>query len=46
MEFGIDTWMVVLNFTKLVIDFELDSFLVVGSGGIKEVNTTSFDSRV
>ena len=38
--------MVVQNFTKLVIDFELDSSLVVGSSGIKEVSTTDFGGRV
>jgi len=46
VEFGINTWMVVQNFTKLVIDFELDSSLVVGSSGIKEVSTTDFGGRV
>jgi len=46
VEFGIDTWMVVQNFTKLVIDFELDSSLIVGSSGIKEVSTTGFGGRV
>jgi len=38
--------MVVQNFTKLVIDFELDSFSVVGSGGIKEMSITGFGGRV
>lgn len=38
--------MVVQNFTKLVIDFELDSFPVVGSGGIKEMSITGFGNRV
>jgi len=46
VEFGIDMWIVVQNFTKLVIDFELDSSLVVESGGIKEVSTIGFGGRV
>jgi len=29
-----------------VIDFELDSFPVVGSGGIKEMSITGFGNRV
>ena len=29
-----------------MIDFELDSFPVVGSGGIKEMSITGFGNRV